>query len=279
MKTNFFTTIKELVLSKGIDATITLKLEGDNIVVAFKPQYQRNEKAPVNNLRPLMLTHPAESLDDNFFETITEPVNLFFDTAKEIEEWKKSLSSTKEKETKADEKKETPDAKPSGKKKKKKATPAARPADTKTQAERAAEKQKEIDLKKATGIAVHGKKRFETGDYKAALSHYKKAYDIMPLEGWKTEIEKMEALIKEQEERSQREKEAHEAEQKAKQEAQLSKLIMQAEAARKGQDFQYCAKNWIEAYKIDPANPKLQEIKNELEQMLGTPTVKTLLQL
>lgn len=113
INTNFFTSIMPL-LAKGIDLTLTMKATGDNIVIAVKPQ---GSAEGLNSIRPIQITNTAQALDEKFFLTITQPLDLYAVAMKEVEDWSKELDSKKEQAKAAGNKKASPGKKAtSGKK-------------------------------------------------------------------------------------------------------------------------------------------------------------------
>jgi len=94
--TNFFTQLKPL-LEKGLDFTFTVRAQGDNLIVGVRPDYGKVENENFKLIKPLLLTHPAEKLDEGFFETITQPMETYLDVAKQVETWTADVKTKGEK--------------------------------------------------------------------------------------------------------------------------------------------------------------------------------------
>lgn len=99
-KTNFFSAWLSILQGSTLDVTLTLRKQGDHLVVGVRPQQADKNGTALNAIRPLVLTHSATDLDESFFATITEPINAFDQAAKDVaaykEELKKATTQAKE---------------------------------------------------------------------------------------------------------------------------------------------------------------------------------------
>lgn len=92
MKTNFFTTLKPL-LNTGLNLTITIKAQGEELVVATLPKHTAlQDYDAANRIKPLVITETAENLDEGFFETITQPLEKVNTTADSVKSFLDELS-------------------------------------------------------------------------------------------------------------------------------------------------------------------------------------------
>lgn len=210
-KTNFFTLLAG-ILAKGVTLTLTFKADGDNQVVSVKPMLtaKAEEFEKLNTIRPIVLTHPPEKLDEGFFTTIlVQPVDHLVEAAQKIETWKTDVNKAVE-EVKTDaEKKPKKKSAPAAKKKApakpaKKAKPVAKkPAKpAKPVKEKPVKEPKEpVDkaLITATKYATAGKNAFEAGQLKFAKSQYDMAYKTKALDQWKIESDRLQGLIEQEE--------------------------------------------------------------------------------
>lgn len=152
MKTNFFTSIAPL-LDKGVCININLMKADDKLVIAFKPGTTNLEDQSLNKLTPIMLTHPAEALDESFFETIQSPVQLVANEAEKIKSFEDQVKEAAEK------------------------SKAKKDADSlKTKEQKEEEKNKE----KASGILKEADANFNSNNFNDALQKYQKAYVLCP---------------------------------------------------------------------------------------------------
>ncbi len=97
--TNFFSELYK-ILYYGADLTLTFRkdVQAGKLIVGVRPSFHRLEKDnPLNNLKPITMTHFIEDLDKSFFMTITAPIVQASDTAKSLKEWGDDLeAATKE---------------------------------------------------------------------------------------------------------------------------------------------------------------------------------------
>lgn len=93
MKTNFFTQVQPL-LESGMDLTISVKLIDGKMIVATRPNYDQVKDKAINQLKPLVLTHQVDDLDENYFETITAPMQTFLSNVEIIKAYEDSIKST-----------------------------------------------------------------------------------------------------------------------------------------------------------------------------------------
>ena len=90
MTTNFFSQVAPL-LQSGLDLTVTMRMKDDKMVVAVRPQNTRINDKALDMVKPLILEHPVQDLDKDFFETIASPVKTFEDTAVRIKSFEDSV--------------------------------------------------------------------------------------------------------------------------------------------------------------------------------------------
>lgn len=95
-KTNFFTAIQNL-LTRGLILTLTLKTEGDKLTVGVRPQRPDAEKLDdtLKMIPPMVLTHSAADLDEDFFETITQPLEAVDNLSDSVTAFMKNLENVK----------------------------------------------------------------------------------------------------------------------------------------------------------------------------------------
>lgn len=96
MKTNFFSTLVP-ILKEGVKIDLTIAMNGENLVVAFKPGTTSLKEASLNKLKPLMLTHPAEALDEGFFETIQSPMEVMTNEVTKIQDFEAQIKGAADK--------------------------------------------------------------------------------------------------------------------------------------------------------------------------------------
>lgn len=165
MKTNFFTHLATLLVN-GLDLTLTFRKTPDGqLVVGVRPQ--RNDVAALSNIQPIVLTHPAEALDESFFETINAPVSAIDSAAAQIkaftEETEKAVKEAKEKSEKKSGGGQSSKAKASAKKGKSKTSPS--PMAKATQA--ANKEEKKTEKTKVEKPAVEEKPKPTDAEIKA----------------------------------------------------------------------------------------------------------------
>jgi len=96
METNFFSAITPL-LDKGISINLNLMKVNDDLVVSFKPGTTNIDDQSLNNLKPIILTHPAKALDEGFFETINSPIESLVCEAEKIKSFEEQVKGAAEK--------------------------------------------------------------------------------------------------------------------------------------------------------------------------------------
>lgn len=204
MKTNFFTLVWP-ILQKGVDLTLTLKADGENIIAAVKPSANgKGDDYKMNAIRPIMLTHPAEKFDEGFFDTISQPADQYAENLKEVEAWLGSLKTVTEeakkekKSRKAGKSKTAKKSAAPAKKEAVKAKPGPKPKEDKEPVDKA--------LKTGTKFATAAKAAFDKGQLKRARGLYKQAYDAKALEQWKIEFDRLEGLIADQKKKEKEDK-------------------------------------------------------------------------
>jgi len=152
MKTNFFTTLLP-ILQKGIKVDLTIAQDGDNLVVAFRPGSSNLNDSSLNSLKPLILRHPADKLDEGFFETIQSPMEIMANEVSKISDFEAQIKSAADK---SNAKKQANDLK------------------SKEQ------KEQEKNDDKAKEIIKSAEMQFGANKYDEALKKYEKALSLSP---------------------------------------------------------------------------------------------------
>lgn len=276
-KTNFFTLLHSL-LGDGLDLTLTFKRDkqgggptgASRLIVGVRPQYSDDKDHPVNMLRPILLTHDPDKLDEAFFITLTTPLANVRELAAQVEEFNKEVSAAKETVSK---KKEGQKSKPSTTAKKaapvKKAAPAkvVKPkAEPKPKVSKE-DREKEKNQKQAKAFMGYAEGHAKKAKYKEALINIDKA---LKLDKDKAYVEERERIINLMEDvRIKKEKE--DAEKK------VAPLLLKAEALAKSMNYGELGHTLFDIFKVSPDNVKANAIKTKLIGDIGEDPVKKLI--
>ena len=96
MKTNFFSEVAKM-LPEGTNLSLSMRMNSDKMIVAVRPQCHGIKDKAFESIKPIVLTHPVELLDEGFFETIGSPLEVFQNHADQIKEFEQSVKKATDK--------------------------------------------------------------------------------------------------------------------------------------------------------------------------------------